>query len=65
MIETSLLMFGSLDILVNNAGIQHVAPVQDFPVAKWDAILAINLSSSGCRLRVIRYRPSKCGCTDR
>lgn len=38
--------FGSVDILVNNAGIQHVAPVEAFPVAKWDAILAINLSSS-------------------
>jgi 3-hydroxybutyrate dehydrogenase len=38
--------YGRLDILVNNAGIQHVAPVQDFPPAKWDAILAINLSSA-------------------
>jgi 3-hydroxybutyrate dehydrogenase len=38
--------FGGLDILVNNAGIQHVAPVEDFPVAKWDAIIAINLSSA-------------------
>ena len=38
--------FGSVDILVNNAGIQHVAPVDEFPVEKWDAILAINLSSS-------------------
>lgn len=37
--------FGRVDILVNNVGIQHVAPTQDFPVAKWDAILAINLSS--------------------
>ncbi|RAK56752.1 3-hydroxybutyrate dehydrogenase [Phenylobacterium deserti] len=37
--------FGRLDILVNNAGIQHVAPVEDFPPAKWDAIIAINLSS--------------------
>jgi 3-hydroxybutyrate dehydrogenase len=37
--------FGGVDILVNNAGIQHVAPVEDFPVEKWDAILAINLSS--------------------
>ncbi|MFW5660336.1 MAG: 3-hydroxybutyrate dehydrogenase [Oceanicaulis sp.] len=36
---------GRLDILVNNAGIQHVAPVEDFPEAKWDAIVAINLSS--------------------
>ncbi|MDR3064463.1 MAG: 3-hydroxybutyrate dehydrogenase [Comamonas sp.] len=38
--------FGRVDILVNNAGIQHVAKVQDFPVEKWDAILAINLSSA-------------------
>lgn len=37
---------GRCDILVNNAGIQHVAPIPDFPVAKWDAILAINLSSA-------------------
>jgi 3-hydroxybutyrate dehydrogenase len=37
--------FGRLDILVNNAGIQHVAAVEDFPAEKWDAILAINLSS--------------------
>jgi 3-hydroxybutyrate dehydrogenase len=37
--------FGSIDILVNNAGIQHVSPVEDFPVEKWDAILAINLSA--------------------
>ena len=38
--------FGAVDILVNNAGIQHVAPVEEFPVAKWDAILAINLSAA-------------------
>ena len=37
--------FGRLDILVNNAGIQHVAPVDEFPEDKWDAILAVNLSS--------------------
>lgn len=37
---------GGCDILVNNAGIQHVAPVEEFPVEKWDAILAINLSSA-------------------
>ncbi|HVQ11239.1 MAG TPA: 3-hydroxybutyrate dehydrogenase, partial [Methyloceanibacter sp.] len=46
MIETTLRKFGRLDILVNNAGIQHVAPLQEFPVAKWDAIIAINLSSA-------------------
>ena len=38
--------FGHVDILVNNAGIQHVAGVEDFPEEKWDAILAINLSSA-------------------
>ena len=38
--------FGGVDILVNNAGIQHVAPVEEFPVEKWDAILAINLTSA-------------------
>ena len=37
---------GAVDILVNNAGIQHVANVEDFPVEKWDAIIAINLSSA-------------------
>jgi 3-hydroxybutyrate dehydrogenase len=38
--------FGGVDILVNNAGIQHVALVEDFPVDRWDAIIAINLSSA-------------------
>ena len=37
---------GACDILVNNAGIQHVAPIDEFPTAKWDAIIAINLSSA-------------------
>ena len=38
--------FGKIDILVNNAGIQHVAPIESFPPEKWDAILALNLSSA-------------------
>ncbi|MFN3494431.1 MAG: 3-hydroxybutyrate dehydrogenase [Hydrogenophaga sp.] len=38
--------FGGVDILVNNAGIQHVARVEDFPVERWDAVIAINLSSA-------------------
>ncbi len=38
--------FGAVDVLVNNAGIQHVANIEDFPPAKWDAVIAINLSSS-------------------
>ena len=38
--------FGAIDLLINNAGIQHVAPVDEFPVDRWDAILAINLSAA-------------------
>ena len=38
--------FGGVDILVNNAGVQHVAPVEEFPVAKWDLIIALNLTSA-------------------
>ena len=46
MIRATEKEFGSLDVLVNNAGIQHVANIEDFPVEKWDAVIAINLSSS-------------------
>jgi 3-hydroxybutyrate dehydrogenase len=46
MIRQTVDTFGAVDILVNNAGIQHVAPVEEFPPEKWDAILAINLSSA-------------------
>ena len=46
MMQKALAEFGAIDVLVNNAGIQHVAPVDDFPVAKWDAIIAINLSAA-------------------
>ena len=38
--------FGGVDILINNAGMQHVAPVEDFPVEKWDSIIALNLTSA-------------------
>ena len=46
MMAAAIERFGAVDLLVNNAGIQHVAPVDEFPVAKWDAILAINLSAA-------------------
>jgi len=46
MMGNAIEVFGGVDILVNNAGIQHVAPIDEFPLAKWDAILAINLSAS-------------------
>jgi 3-hydroxybutyrate dehydrogenase len=46
LVKTTEKIFGRLDVLVNNAGIQHVAPVEDFPTEKWDAVIAINLSAS-------------------
>ncbi len=46
MIKTAEQTFGALDILVNNAGIQFVAPIEEFPIEKWDQILAINLSAA-------------------
>jgi 3-hydroxybutyrate dehydrogenase len=45
--------FGSVDVLVNNAGIQHVAPIDDFPAEKWDAIIAINLSAAFHAVRAV------------
>lgn len=46
MMKQAATQFGRVDILVNNAGIQHVAPVEDFPPERWDAIIAINLTSA-------------------
>jgi 3-hydroxybutyrate dehydrogenase len=46
MMRESATQMGGIDILVNNAGIQHVANVEDFPVDRWDAVIAINLSSA-------------------
>ena len=46
MIKTAEKTFGSVDILVNNAGIQHVAPIEEFPIEKWDQIIAIGLSAA-------------------
>ena len=52
MMRRALGEFGAIDILVNTAGIQHVAPVDEFPLAKWDAILAINLSAAFHTIRL-------------
>jgi len=55
--------FGSVDVLVNNAGIQHVAPVEAFPIEQWDAIIAINLTSAfhGVRAAVPGMKRRKWG----
>ena len=55
--------FGSVDILVNNAGIQFVSPIEDFPIEKWDAIIAINLTSAfhGIRAAVPGMKKRKWG----
>jgi 3-hydroxybutyrate dehydrogenase len=52
MMARALDRFGAVDILVNNAGIQHVAPIDEFPVAKWNAILALNLTASFHTIRL-------------
>jgi 3-hydroxybutyrate dehydrogenase len=63
MIRTAETTFGSCDVLVNNAGIQHVAPIEEFPIEKWDQIIAINLSSSFHTIRaaVPGMKKRQCG----
>ncbi|MDE2258939.1 MAG: 3-hydroxybutyrate dehydrogenase [Betaproteobacteria bacterium] len=46
LVSATARVWGSVDILVNNAGIQHVAPIEDFPEERWDAIMSVNLSSA-------------------
>ena len=46
MVHNAEKTFGSVDVLINNAGVQHVAPIEEFPIEKWNQIIAINLSSA-------------------
>ena len=52
MMSRAIGRFGAIDVLVNNAGMQHVAPVDEFPVDKWNAILALNLTASFHTIRL-------------
>ena len=63
MIGKALAEFGAVDVLVNNAGIQYVAPIEEFPVDKWNAILAINLTASfhTIRLAVAQMKAKRWG----
>jgi 3-hydroxybutyrate dehydrogenase len=53
MVEDTSKLLGKVDVLVNNAGIQHVEAIETFPVAKWDAIIAIDLSSAFHAMRAV------------
>ena len=63
MIRAAEAAFGRVDILVNNAGIQHTAPIDEFPVDRWDAIIAINLTSAfhTIRLALPKMKAAKWG----
>jgi len=52
MLDSAIAQFGGVDILVNNAGIQYVAPIDEFPVDKWNAIIALNLSAAFHTIRL-------------
>ena len=53
MVHAAQQSFGKVDVLVNNAGVQHVEPVETFPIDKWDAIIAINLSAAFHAIRSV------------
>ena len=63
MVSSTVAAFGRLDILVNNAGVQHVSPIEDFPLDWWDRIIAINLSSvfHGTRAAIPPMKAAKRG----
>jgi 3-hydroxybutyrate dehydrogenase len=58
LVERAIARFGKVDILVNNAGIQHVSPIETFPIEKWDAIIGLNLSAAFHTIRTA-FAPMK------
>lgn len=62
-VEALMAGAGPVDVLVNNAGMQHVAPIEEFPVEKWDTILALNLTAAfdSCRLAVPHMKQASWG----
>ena len=61
MIEKAAAALGSVDILINNAGVQFVAPIEEFPIEKWDQIMAINLSAAFHAIRAVIPHMKKTG----
>ncbi len=53
MVEAATRELGQVDILINNAGIQYTAPIETFPIDRWDAVIAINLTSNFCAIRAV------------
>jgi 3-hydroxybutyrate dehydrogenase len=61
MVRAAESRFGRIDVLVNNAGIQHVAPVEEFPPERWDAVIAVNLSSAFHTIRMALPKMRRAG----